>query len=257
MTHIPAPPTHIEFAGISKAYPNGVQALQDIDLTIRQGEIFGIIGRSGAGKSTLLRLFNRLENADSGEMFIHGESTVRYSTRQLRDLRRRVAMIFQHFNLMATKTVAQNIALPLKMAGVPAGERQRRVSVLEGGRIVEQGDVWRVFGNPQHPVTRAMLGLQHPDRPEAGPALRDGEQIVTLRFDGSSGREPNLQHIASLLGGDARLLYSNCERIQGRVIGQLQVRLSGPLAASALAQDGWVADSILTHHHQTAETTAS
>ncbi|MBS0888978.1 ABC transporter, partial [Klebsiella variicola] len=89
------------------------------------------------------------------------------------------------------------------------------------------------------------------------PALRDGEQIVTLRFDGSSGREPNLQHIASLLGGDARLLYSNCERIQGRVIGQLQVRLSGPLAASALAQDGWVADSILTHPHQTAETTAS
>ena len=130
MTHIPAPPTHIEFAGISKAYPNGVQALQDIDLTIRQGEIFGIIGRSGAGKSTLLRLFNRLENADSGEMFIHGESTVRYSTRQLRDLRRRVAMIFQHFNLMATKTVAQNIALPLKMAGVPAGERQRRVTEM-------------------------------------------------------------------------------------------------------------------------------
>jgi D-methionine transport system ATP-binding protein len=130
VTHIPAPPTHIEFAGISKAYPNGVQALQDIDLTIRQGEIFGIIGRSGAGKSTLLRLFNRLENADSGEMFIHGESTVRYSTRQLRDLRRRVAMIFQHFNLMATKTVAQNIALPLKMAGVPAGERQRRVSEM-------------------------------------------------------------------------------------------------------------------------------
>ena len=131
-----------------------------------------------------------------------------------------------------------------------------RVSVLEGGRIVEQGEVWRVFGNPQHPVTRAMLGLQHPDRPEAGPSLRDGEQIVTLRFDGSSGREPNLQHIASLLGGDARLLYSNCERIQGRVIGQLQVRLSGPLAASALVQDGWVADSILTHPLQAAETTA-
>ena len=101
-----------------------------------------------------------------------------------------------------------------------------------------------------------MLGLQHPDRPEARPSLRDGEQIVTLRFDGSSGREPNLQHIASLLGGDARLLYSNCERIQGRVIGQLQVRLSGPLAASALVQDGWVADSILTHPLQAAETTA-
>jgi D-methionine transport system ATP-binding protein len=79
VTHDPRPP-HIQLSGISKAYPNGVQALQDIDLTLRQGEIFGIIGRSGAGKSTLLRLFNRLENADSGEMFIHGEQTLRYFT---------------------------------------------------------------------------------------------------------------------------------------------------------------------------------
>ena len=65
-----------------------------------------------------------------------------------------------------------------------------------------------------------------------------------------------LPSVSLQLGGDARLLYSNCERIQGRVIGQLQVRLSGPLAASALVQDGWVADSILTHPLQTAETTA-
>ena len=130
MTHIPAPPTHIEFAGISKAYPNGVQALQDIDLTIRQGEIFGIIGRSGAGKSTLLRLFNRLESADSGEMFIHGESTVRYSTRQLRDLRRRVAMIFQHFNLLQTKTVSENIEMPLRLLGHSKAEREKRLAEL-------------------------------------------------------------------------------------------------------------------------------
>jgi D-methionine transport system ATP-binding protein len=115
---------------ISKAYPNGVQALQDINLQIAQGEIFGIIGRSGAGKSTLLRLFNRLENADSGEITIHGEHTRHYSRSQLRDLRRRVAMIFQHFNLMATKTVAQNVELPLKMAGVPRAERQKRVDEI-------------------------------------------------------------------------------------------------------------------------------
>ena len=77
MTHDPRPTDpYPSLAGISKAYPNGVQALQDIDLTIRQGEIFGIIGRSGAGKSTLLRLFNRPESADSGEMSIHGEPTV-------------------------------------------------------------------------------------------------------------------------------------------------------------------------------------
>lgn len=108
-----------QLSGISKTYPNGVQALQNIDLTLYQGEIFGIISRSGAGKSTLLRLFNRLENADSGEITIHGEQTLRYSRSQMRDLRRRVAMIFQHFNLMSTKTVAQNVELPLKMAGVP------------------------------------------------------------------------------------------------------------------------------------------
>lgn len=108
MTQKPNPTTHIQLSQISKAYPNGVQALRDINLQIAQGEIFGIIGRSGAGKSTLLRLFNRLENADSGEITIHGEHTRHYSRSQLRDLRRRVAMIFQHFNLMATKTVAQN-----------------------------------------------------------------------------------------------------------------------------------------------------
>ena len=130
MTQKPNPTTHIQLSQISKAYPNGVQALRDINLQIAQGEIFGIIGRSGAGKSTLLRLFNRLENADSGEITIHGEHTRHYSRSQLRDLRRRVAMIFQHFNLMATKTVAQNVELPLKMAGVPRAERQKRVDEI-------------------------------------------------------------------------------------------------------------------------------
>lgn len=130
MTHNPRAVPHIQLNAISKAYPNGVQALQNINLTLYQGEIFGIIGRSGAGKSTLLRLFNRLENADSGEITIHGERTLLYSRSQMRDLRRRVAMIFQHFNLMSTKTVAQNVELPLKMAGVPRAERQRRVDEM-------------------------------------------------------------------------------------------------------------------------------
>ena len=118
---------HIRVRGISKAYPNGVQALDDINLEIQAGEIFGIIGRSGAGKSTLLRLFNRLENADRGEMTISGVPIGEGARGQLRDLRRRVAMIFQHFNLHATRTVAENVELPLRMAGIPAAERRRRV----------------------------------------------------------------------------------------------------------------------------------
>lgn len=86
---------HIRLQGISKAYANGVQALDDIHLDIHAGEVFGIIGRSGAGKSTLLRLFNRLETADCGEIAIHGVPMSGGGRGQLRDLRRRgVAMIF-------------------------------------------------------------------------------------------------------------------------------------------------------------------
>lgn len=200
----------------------------------------------------------------------------------MRDLRRRVAMIFQHFNLMSTKTVAQNVELPLKMAGVPRAERQRRVdemlelvglgalrdswpaklsggqkqrtgiaralvtqpeillcdeatsaldpentlsvlkllkeinqrlgltiilithemevirtlcdrvAVLERGHIIEQGEVWRVFGNPQHEVTRSMTSTLHHGRPGENLSSVDGSQLVTLHFDGSSGGEPDL-----------------------------------------------------------------
>ena len=335
MTQKPNATTHIQLSQISKAYPNGVQALRDINLQIAQGEIFGIIGRSGAGKSTLLRLFNRLENADSGEITIHGEHTRHYSRSQLRDLRRRVAMIFQHVNLMATKTVAQNVELPLKMAGVPRAERQKRVAeilalvglsdlrdswpaklsggqkqrtgiaralvtqpeillcdeatsaldpentlavlkllkeinqrlgltivlithemdvirtlcdrvaVLEHGEIIEQGEVWRVFGHPGHAVTQSLLGTLHHDRAEERLSLSENQQLVTLHFDGSSGQEPDLQRIAALLGADARLLYGSCEQIQGRVIGQLRIRLAKPLANPHLQQHaGWVADRL-------------
>ncbi|TCW09924.1 D-methionine transport system ATP-binding protein [Raoultella sp. BIGb0138] len=338
---------HIQLTGVGKAYPNGVQALQDIDLTLYQGEIFGIIGRSGAGKSTLLRLFNRLESADSGEIVIHGEQTLRYSRTQLRDLRRRVAMIFQHFNLMATKTVAQNVELPLKMAGVPRAERQRRVdemlelvglsalrdswpaklsggqkqrtgiaralvtqpeillcdeatsaldpentlavlkllkeinqrlgltiilithemdvirtlcdrvAVLEGGKIIEQGEVWRVFGNPQHDVTRSLTRTLHHGRPGENAPPVAGSQLVTLHFDGSSGCEPNLQHIASLLGTGASLLHASCEQIQGRVIGQLRVRLPQPFDDGTWHQHGWVADRLTLGTEPVVENTAT
>ncbi|VTN04877.1 NIL domain [Raoultella ornithinolytica] len=72
----------------------------------------------------------------------------------------------------------------------------------------------------------------------------DGSQLVTLHFDGSSGGEPDLHHIAALLGDGARLLYGNCEQIQGRVIGQLRIRLPRPLDERALGQHGWVADRL-------------
>lgn len=239
---------HIRLHGLGKRYPGGVQALREIDLEIRRGEVFGIIGRSGAGKSSLIRTLNRLERPSEGQVLIDDEDIGGYDGQRLVALRRRIGMIFQHFNLMSAKTVRQNIALPLRVAGVPrarieervagllqlvgleekrdaypaqlsGGQKQRvgiaralvhqpqillcdeatsaldpestqailallrdinrrlgltivlithemavireicdRVVVLECGRIVEQGEVWEVFGDPRHAVTRSLLG---------------------------------------------------------------------------------------------------
>ncbi|MDM9645643.1 methionine ABC transporter ATP-binding protein [Rhizobium sp. S163] len=105
-------------------------ALDGISLTVRKGEIVGIIGRSGAGKSTLIRCLNGLERPDGGEIKIEGRSIVGLSEADLQPLRRRVGMIFQHFNLLAAKTVEDNVALPLKIAGVAKAERLERAHDL-------------------------------------------------------------------------------------------------------------------------------
>jgi len=105
-------------------------ALDGISLTVRKGEILGIIGRSGAGKSTLIRCLNGLERPDSGEIEIEGSSIIGLDEKDLQPLRRRVGMIFQHFNLLASKTVEENVALPLKIAGVAKAERLKRAHEL-------------------------------------------------------------------------------------------------------------------------------
>ena len=92
--------------GIEKSFPGGVQALHGIDLDIREGEIFGIIGRSGAGKSTLLRVLNLLERPTEGSVEFDGRDLLALSAPELRTVRRRIDMIFQHFNLLSSRTVA-------------------------------------------------------------------------------------------------------------------------------------------------------
>ena len=105
-------------------------ALDGVSLTVRKGEILGIIGRSGAGKSTLIRCLNGLERPDSGEVFIEGREISRLGERKLQPLRRRIGMIFQHFNLLSAKTVEDNVALPLKIEGRPKAERLARAAEL-------------------------------------------------------------------------------------------------------------------------------
>ncbi|MEL3888715.1 methionine ABC transporter ATP-binding protein [Ferrovibrio sp. MS7] len=110
----------IELSSISKRYatPQGtVTALEGIDLSIREGEIFGVIGKSGAGKSTLIRLINLLERPDQGSVRVAGRDLTALPPASLRRARQEIGMIFQHFNLLATRTVFENIALPLELRG--------------------------------------------------------------------------------------------------------------------------------------------
>lgn len=315
---------HVRFINLGKTYDGKVHALQGIDLTIQRGEVFGIIGRSGAGKSSLIRTINRLEQPSSGRVLIDQVDIGDYDEDHLVALRRRIGMIFQHFNLMSAKTVWQNVELPLKVAGVPklqreqkvrellelvglqdkhksypaqlsGGQKQRvgiarslvhdpqillcdeatsaldpettqsilgllreinqrlgltivlithemavireicdRVVVLEHGRIVEQGPVWQVFGNPQHEVSKTLLApLQHglpeelQSRLQATPASADAAVVLRLQFTGSDTDEPDLAALFSALGGRVRLLQGGVERIQGHALGQLLLAVSG------------------------------
>lgn len=107
-----------------------VNALQDITLSIPDGDIYGIIGMSGAGKSTLVRCINLLETPTSGNIEIDGVDPATLNAAELRALRRDVTMIFQHFNLLQQKTVLKNVTFPLELSGVPKGEAKARALEL-------------------------------------------------------------------------------------------------------------------------------
>ncbi|WP_277980623.1 methionine ABC transporter ATP-binding protein [Sphingomonas phyllosphaerae] len=115
---------------VSKTFPDGTLALDEVTLEVPRGAVFGVIGRSGAGKSTLLRLLNGLERASAGEVRVDGAALSTLDAAGLRALRRRVGMIFQSFGLLANRTVAGNVALPLELADVPRAERDARVAAL-------------------------------------------------------------------------------------------------------------------------------
>jgi len=123
----------IQFKDVSKTFTLGkrvVHAVKDVSLTIERGKIFGIIGFSGAGKSTLLRLVNQLERPTKGSVFIHNLDISKLSAKDLRRQRSRIGMIFQNFNLMTSRTVAGNVAYPLKVAGFKKQEIKDRVAEL-------------------------------------------------------------------------------------------------------------------------------
>jgi D-methionine transport system ATP-binding protein len=319
----------VAFREIGKIYHSSagpVDALKDITLDIPAGSIFGIIGRSGAGKSSLLRTINLLEKPTSGQVLVDGIDISTLNEASLVKLRRRIGMIFQHFNLLSAKTVYENVALPLRVAGVAreeidkrvkelltlvgldgkhhtyptrlsGGQKQRvgiaralatgpeillcdeatsaldpettqsilqllrdinrrlgitvilithemsvireiadQVLVLEKGRIAELGDIWKIFGAPQHEATKALLApLQHglPDDlqqrllsvpPGNGQAY---QQVLQLSFNGEQYLEPDFSKIIQALNTSVQLLHGGVDRIQGHAHGRLLIAVPG------------------------------
>lgn len=136
----------IEIKNLQKVYASqhgNVNALQNINLTIHDGDIFGIIGLSGAGKSSLVRCINMLEVPTSGQILINGEDLTTVKPVRLREVRQKIGMIFQHFNLLMNSTVYDNIAFPLRISKISEPEIAKRVNeLLEVVDLTEKKDAY-------------------------------------------------------------------------------------------------------------------
>ena len=142
-----------------------VVALNDINLEIQDGDIYGIIGMSGAGKSTLVRCINMLERPDEGKVIVNGREMMQLSPAELRDARREITMIFQQFNLLMQRTCLKNICFPMELAGVPKEKATARAREL-----------------------LELVGL--PDKADAYPAQLSGGQKQRIAIAGVIAMEP-------------------------------------------------------------------
>lgn len=164
------PPPLIRLEGVSKSFdlPDGrrFDAVKSVCLQIREGEVFGLIGRSGAGKSTLLRLINLLERPDEGCVFVAGRELTALGKRELRSARRSIGMIFQQFNLLQNATVAQNVAFPLRIHGdhTEAQIRRRIGECLEVVGLADKRDAYpsRLSGGQKQRVAIARALASRP-----------------------------------------------------------------------------------------------
>ncbi|MDQ6580869.1 MULTISPECIES: methionine ABC transporter ATP-binding protein [Enterobacter cloacae complex] len=184
----------IVLSNISKVFDNGKLALTAVDnvnLTIEQGQIYGIIGYSGAGKSTLIRLLNGLEKPSAGSVTINGQDISAAKGEALRQARLKISMVFQHFNLLWSRTVKENIAFSMQIAGVPKAQIQARVAELVelvGLKGRENAYPSQLSGGQKQRVGIARALANHPDVllcDEATSALdpQTTDQILDLLLD--------------------------------------------------------------------------
>ncbi|ALX67342.1 methionine ABC transporter ATP-binding protein [Microbacterium sp. XT11] len=186
----------VTLTNVSKTYPSPtpggdpVTAVDDVSLTIEKGDVFGIIGYSGAGKSTLVRLINALEPATSGTITVDGVDVTALSERELRTVRGGIGMIFQQFNLFASKSVRANIAYPLKLAGWSKADIDGRVTELLS--FVGLADKAKAFPDQLSGGQKQRVGIAR--------ALATGPAIL-LADEATSALDPQTTHeVLDLLG---------------------------------------------------------
>lgn len=302
-----------------------VEALKDVTINIKKGEIYGIIGFSGAGKSTLVRCINFLEKPTSGEVFIDGRELGTLSNKELRVERKKIGMIFQHFNLMKSRTVFENIAYPLKgnayskedinnkvndllklveledkanvyPSQLSGGQKQRvgiaralandpkvllcdeatsaldpqttksilrllkevnkkfgitivvithemqvvkeictRAAVMENGRVVEEGNIFKIFSEPKEKITKNFIdstslltNIYDLIKEESSVVdIKENEKILKLKYLENSTSEPIISIVSREFNVDTSIIFGNIEIIQDSPLGGLIIIIRG------------------------------
>jgi len=250
----------LEISGLRKTFPNGVVALDGVDLVVPKGEIVGVVGRSGTGKSTLIRCVNRLEEPTAGTIHLEGEDITRMRGPQLRAARRRIGMIFQQFNLLTSRTAAENVALPLEIAGVGRAERRRRA--LELLDLVGLGDRGGSYPSQLSGGQKQRVGIARALASEPALLLSD-EATSALDAETTNSVLDLLREINTELGLTVLLITHEMDVVRracdsvalldaGRVVehgtlGEVVARPDSRLASGLLPQFGRV--EVADHEH--------
>lgn len=210
----------IEISNLTKIYGSleqEVVALKDVNLSIRKGEIFGIIGLSGAGKSTLIRCINMLEKPSRGKIVVDGEDIGSLDARKLRQVRQKIGMIFQHFNLLSSRNVFDNILFPLEIAKVPHQEGQKKVGqLLELVGLSDKAQVYpeQLSGGQKQRVGIARALANDPKvllSDEATSALDPQTTRSILRLLKDINRQLGLTIV--LITHDMNVIKESCDRV--------------------------------------------
>ncbi len=235
----------IRIQNVSKTFTGAqdtVHALQNVNIHVEKGDIFGIVGLSGAGKSTLVRCINRLEEPTQGTILVGGKDVTKLTDKELRTMRKKIGMIFQHFNLLSCRTVAGNIAYPMEIDGVSSRDREERMKELLF--LVELEDKMNVYpaqlsGGQKQRVGIARALANHPDVllcDEATSALDPKTTKAILKL---------LKQINEKLGLTIVIITHEME-----VIKEICTKVA-VMEGGEVVEQGWVADVFANPTHDT------